>query len=382
MKTIHSILFVLLALGFSESFSQNKSKPLTAVMGIDSKGLSQDKDAVSYMVALEIEKTGLLSVMDKYDLADILKKNNIDPATCMGKTCLNESGKLLNVQKVISGSAERFGEKIVITLRMLDVATGDIEKSEATEFLNVQEELQNMIEISVYKLLGLTPDPKIVSMLIDFDQPINSPKTTLKLNGPRMGASMTFGDNGKRLQESTKTGGFDMFPVASQFGWQFEHQYMSAGEFQGLIESIFMISGLENGKFIPSFTFLNGFRFSKSGWEIGFGPSFRVIKKANGFYDTEGYLGPEGQWHLESEYGLQQWQDSTMPMANPYDIISRLDSRGSSKLSTGLVIAVGKTFKSGYLNIPVNAYVSPRKEGTFVGLTMGFNIARKASIQK
>jgi len=41
-----------------------------------------------------------------------------------------------------------------------------------------------------------------------------------------------------------------------------------------------------------------------------------------------------------------------------------------------MVIAIGKTFTSGYLNIPVNAYFSPRKEGNVFGLTFGFNVSK------
>lgn len=373
MKTTLLSLFLTASLFAG---AQN-AKPKVAVLGIDSRNLTHDKGAVAYLVKLETEKTGKFSVMEKYDMIAILNKNNIDYLSCMDKECLVQAGKVLQVDKMISGSAELLSDKIVITLRMINVASGETETSNVSEFLNIPNELQRMTEIAVKRLLGIEPDPKNVSLLEEFDRPIDSPTTTLSLNGPRMGASMTLGENGKRLSDPLNEGGFDMFPVMSQFGWQFEKQYMSAGDFQGLLESVFMIGGLENGKMIPSFTFLNGFRFSKSGWEIGFGPSFRVIKKANGFYDTHNYLKDgEGEWHLTNEYNQEYFNDTLIPQTNPYEIVSRLDSRGIPKLSTGLVIVVGKTFRSGYLNIPVNAYVSPRKEGTFLGLTMGFNIAR------
>ena len=175
-----------------------------------------------------------------------------------------------------------------------------------------------------------------------------------------------------------------MFPIASQFGWQQEFQYMSAGNFQGLIETLFMIGGMENGKMIPSLTLMNGFRDAKSGWEFAIGPSFRVVQKAKGYYDNEGYFGDPGLWYLDEDYTTMAGNDSTgviAPLTNPYTVINRLDSRGDYQLSTGLIIAVGKTIKSGYLNIPVNVYVSPRKEGSIVGFSFGFNIAKKPKIE-
>ena len=289
MKTLRQLIsgalisFSLLLGG--NAIAQQTAKPIAAVLGIDSKGLIHDGAALAYMVRLELEKTGVYAGMDKYDMADLLSKNNIDPKTCLGKTCIVAAGKVLKADKVVTGSVERFGEKIVITLRVIDIATEGIERTNATEYLNLQPEIQKMIEISVKRMLGITPDQNLVNLLIDYEQPVTSPKTSLRLNGPRMGASYTFGDNGSRLTESINTGGFDMFPITSQFGWQREFQYMSAGNFQGLLEGLFMIGGMENGKMIPSLTLMNGFRDAKSGWELAIGPSFRLVQKAKHYYD-------------------------------------------------------------------------------------------------
>jgi hypothetical protein len=63
---------------------------------------------------------------------------------------------------------------------------------------------------------------------------------------------------------------------------------------------------------------------------------------------------------------------------NPNSSTSRLDSRGDIKLQAGFVFAIGKTFHSGYLNIPVNFFYSTSREGGgYLGLSMGFNIAQK-----
>ena len=62
---------------------------------------------------------------------------------------------------------------------------------------------------------------------------------------------------------------------------------------------------------------------------------------------------------------------------NPFNIERRMDSRGPVAFSPAFVFAIGKTFKSGYLNIPVNLFLSSSKSGQFVGLSMGFNIAKK-----
>jgi hypothetical protein len=57
-----------------------------------------------------------------------------------------------------------------------------------------------------------------------------------------------------------------------------------------------------------------------------------------------------------------------------YERETNIDKRGSAKFSSGFVFSVGKTFRSGYLNIPVNLYASPKKSGTYVGASIGFNV--------
>lgn len=377
-KVIIAVMIALPTLGFA----QNESKPTAAVLGIDVKGIIQDAEAMGYMVRLELEKTNVYNIMDKYDVADVVKKNNVDAKACFGKTCIVGAGKMLNADKMITGSVERFGEKIVISLKVIDVKTESVEKVNVTEYLNLQPEIQKMVEISVKKMLGIEPDQNMVNLLINYDQPIASPKTQLKLNGPRMGGSVTFGEAGERLSDSKDVGGFDMYPATFQFGWQQEVQYLSAGNFQGLFEFVGLIGGLESGKFIPSLTVMNGFRFGKGGWEFAFGPSFRVIRKADGFYGDGKFGTDKGKWYLENEWNkFAPINPGFMPEPNPYNIVSRLDSRGNAELSAGLVLAVGRTFKSGYLNIPVNVYVSPRKDGTIVGASFGFNIFKKQRVQ-
>lgn len=377
MKKAKSTLAAILVV--TGMFAQ--TKPTIAVLNIDSKGVINTSEEMGYLVRLELEKTEVYSVMDKYEVNEVVKANKIDLNNCYSKSCLVNAGSLLKVDKMLSGSIERFEEKVIVSLRVIDVATGVIEKNETTEYLNLPE-IQKMVRVSVKKIVGQEPDPMMIKLLVDYDVPVESPKNTLRLNGPRMGFASTLGKAGEILANPDKSkGGFDMFPVNFQFGWQQEVQYINSGNFQALIENIFLIGGLESGKFIPSYTPLLGFRFGKGAWEFGFGPTFRLVKKANGFYDTQDHLGGgKGEWYLENQWNTGD-SLAGKPTANPYNIESRLDSRGSTELSTGLVIAVGKTFRSGYLNIPVNIYFAPRKDGSTIGAMIGFNIQKKKKVQ-
>jgi hypothetical protein len=190
-----------------------------------------------------------------------------------------------------------------------------------------------------------------------------------------MGIAYITGEKAKRLEAPKSKGGFDSYPYLSQLGYQYEIQYLSAGNFQALVEFLVVLSGLEQQLFNPNIVFMNGFRVGKSGWEIAFGPSVSLRQTAKGFY---GKLDPlqdiEDDWHLEKE-----WNETLGE--NPYEIKENLDSRGDIVIGTGWIWAVGRTFRSGYLNIPVNFYVSPDKEGWYVGLSVGFNVSRTRRLQ-
>ena len=127
--------------------------------------------------------------------------------------------------------------------------------------------------------------------------------------------------------------------------------------------------------FRPSFALLNGFRSSKNGWEFGFGPTFRLTTMASGYYIGDTLNAPEGSYDKIHDWRLRsEWNG---PGSNPNTIKDRTDKRGNVRLKTGWVWAIGRTFHSGYLNIPVNLFYSSGREGGYIGLSMGFNIAKK-----
>ena len=372
LKTKIAMLAIMIAIPLSYAAAQHSAS--LAVLNITSKGVIPDAETVGSMVRLEMEKTNMYRVFDRFDIDDVMKKNNLDINTCLAKSCLMQVGALLKADKVMTGSVERFGEKIAITLKIVDVKTGEIEKSNTTEYLNLQKEIQKMIQVSVEKLVGIEPEKYLTDVLIAYNQPIESSLTTVNLSGPRAGIIYTDGDIGARMRaDKTDHGGLGMYNVTSVIGWQQEVQYLSAGNFQGLIEFLFTGSGLESGRFIPGITFLNGFRLNRQGWEIAFGPSFRFIRKSQGYYTKKDY-DPVKDWHQVSDWSA--------PVENPYPIVSNIDDRGDPTLSAGLVIAAGKTFKSGFLNLPVNVYMIPNKHGNLYGLSVGFNIIKSTSTSK
>ena len=67
--------------------------------------------------------------------------------------------------------------------------------------------------------------------------------------------------------------GWDLAPVVTQFGWQFEKQFFGKqGGPTAVTEAVVLFGGLEQGVVIPSLSWLVGVRAS-DGTEIGVGPN-------------------------------------------------------------------------------------------------------------
>lgn len=376
MKTTGKMLKVLaislmMALFFviaKRASAQNMSKESLSIISIKSNNVKYSSAQLADLARLDLEKLGIYEVMDKYDIISLLEEKKLNPETCLGKSCLINLGKQIGSDKMMTGSVDLYGEKIIITLRLIDIFTESIEKVHVEEFLDLQNELSSMMHITVNKMFSKEIDKELFERLTkknNYESSINNPdENILKLAGPRMGFTVLTGEASGRFQAPEKQGGFDAFPMMFQFGYQFEKQYINEGNFQALFEFIPMVTGLDQGMFLPSFTILNGLRDNRKGWEFAFGPTLSFVRKAQVYY-------ADNTWQLKEDWS--ETDDYGYIIENPHKITEKIDSRGSVRAQTGFVFAVGRSFKSGNLNIPLNAYVIPGKDGWRFGLSMGFN---------
>ncbi len=367
MKKLLTLILVLYFVHNSRLYAQNFDDLETvAVLNIDSKGFIMDPIQMGDITRVELSKLNKFQFMDKYDVEYLVEKNGLSIAECYGKLCLVEVGKVLKVDKMLTGSVELYQDVIVVTFRLVDVGTATIEKTQVMEFLNIRNQIQLMIGITLQKMFNVPVDENILTKLtkkFDYESALNTPETDrLNLSGPRMGLTFFTGTTAEILKAKEAEGGMDVRSQMFQFGYQFEIKYLNQGDFQALFEFIPIITGLDQGKFIPSFSFLNGLRHNRFGWEFAFGPNLVLSQQANGYYDEQ------GDWHLEED-----WNDPDMP--NPFPIEKRLDSRGDYNIVSGFVFGVGKTFRSGRLNIPINAFFIPGKDDSHrFGISMGYNV--------
>jgi hypothetical protein len=366
--TATSLLFINGAIAQSNI----TQKQTLTILSIDIAGLKSEPQQMGNLVRTELEKLDTFEVMDRYDVAYMVEKNKLSINNCYGKLCLTEIGETIHSDKMLSGSIELYPKSIIYTLRLIDVKSKLIEKTTVMEFLNLPEELQAFTNVTVRTMFNKSVDANLLAKLTQrngFDNALNNPKKDrLRLDGPRLGFVGFTGNIADILQADKSAGGFEAIPVMFQFGYQFEKQYLNEGKIQALFEFVPMITGVDQGYFIPGFSLLHGLRSNVNGWEFALGPTINLSPKSKGYYDET------NTWRREQEWNANPENEN---VKNPHTIKERLDSRGDYAVQTGFVLAFGRTFKSGKLNLPVNMYVIPGKDGFRIGASLGFNAKNK-----
>jgi hypothetical protein len=148
--------------------------------------------------------------------------------------------------------------------------------------------------------------------------PPAAPKV-VNLSGPRVGfTSLSQGITDKLAESSIEVGS-----TISQFGWQFEKEFYAKndGGVAAVNEWVVLLGGMEQGVVLPSVSWLVGLR-TANGAEFGVGPNI-------------------------------------------------------TPLGVSLAVAAGMTFRSGFLNVPLNVAVVPSAAGMRVSMLTGFNMRKR-----
>lgn len=379
MKTKVIILQVLALILFNVSSLAQTA----AVSDIATEGVGLSPEIAGKLTRIELIKLEKYSVLDQFDMENALQGENW--SSCYGKTCLTDMGRALNVDFMLSGSIDKLGSKIVVSMKLIDVKTGTLQSTKTKEFDDQVDEVPRMVEIVLREMFGMTVNEETKKRLEFKNEVITSTNVGKVSNaGPRFGISVaSTPDMIDFMMRKKRDGGLESLPVMTNLGYQFEFQYVGTENFSALFEIIPNVGGLEQGNFIPTLSLLNGFRFGKGGWEFAFGPSFGARKMMQG-------IEMDGEFVTRSEYldaSYNSWAadptnfDAQGNVTNPYvqpsiNYTKRMDSRGDLEFNTNWLMAFGRTFRAGALNIPVNLYYAGNKYGGVIGTSVGFNIIK------
>ena len=85
---------------FITSIVQGQTQRI-AVLPLDAKGVVYEPQQLGSLLTIELEKTGVYNVMDKYEVKNALAKANINENECFSKSGMADAGKAIGVDKVM-----------------------------------------------------------------------------------------------------------------------------------------------------------------------------------------------------------------------------------------------------------------------------------------
>jgi len=180
MKTRLKITTLLLSylLIFNGLWAQEQEKLRIAILDFTNTGGLSKQETVTLGNRLSsmLVKTNAFVVLERGQMDEILNEQGFQQSGCTTTECAVEMGRLLNVEKMISGSIGKLGKTYTIDLSLIDVQTARIEKSFFRDFkgeidglLDLMEVIANQIAAIAGGKIPLTTDIEMASMEITSD---------------------------------------------------------------------------------------------------------------------------------------------------------------------------------------------------------------------
>ncbi|MFT5513589.1 MAG: hypothetical protein ACI8SE_001998, partial [Bacteroidia bacterium] len=195
-------------------------------------------------------------------------------STICDEFCVRSMCQRTGINWALSAEIKQIAGRIYVIAKMMNKDPLIANETAKMDFLNLPDEAEFMLKLTLQKLLKIPQDKNELLSLTD--ETLSSSgrlpnyQQSLNLSGPRLGYTVFTGPSADILRAKKINGGFDIRPGFINIGYQFEQQYLHGGSYQGLIEIIPQISGLDQGLFQLSLTVLNGLRNARTGLEFAF----------------------------------------------------------------------------------------------------------------
>jgi|GEM_PF-2623420 len=146
------LFLFLIAIGVSLAATSQLN---IAVSDLSAKGLTRDEaDIISDRLREELLGTNTFRVMERSMMDNVLKEQAFQQAgACSNSECQIQMGRLLGVDRMVVGSVGKIGNMYSLSIRMLNVESGEIEASFSQDHEGAIEGLmKGPVRILAYKL--------------------------------------------------------------------------------------------------------------------------------------------------------------------------------------------------------------------------------------
>ncbi len=153
LKKIFKPFFIAVVLLFG-TVAVAENNTAIAVLNFDTVGVAVHiGKAVSDIITTEINKKREIKIIERTQIRTIIEEQGFQKSACAESSCAVKIGKILSVNKIIIGSVVKMGEKFIVTGKVVDVETAQLDYSE-NERCYKEEEIESASQIVALKLLN------------------------------------------------------------------------------------------------------------------------------------------------------------------------------------------------------------------------------------
>jgi hypothetical protein len=176
VRMIFFRLILLIVLFASESIAaDNPQRKIAdnyvAVFEFETEGVDKSVSRpITESIRREIVKSGKYELIDRSDMNRTFGDKKFQSSGCISGKCIVEAGKLLGVDKIVTGSVSKLGNTYFLSLQLANAKSGKIEESSEDKCKGEVDDLIPASNRLVKKLLG----EKNVSEVIIIQPGINT----------------------------------------------------------------------------------------------------------------------------------------------------------------------------------------------------------------
>ena len=140
MRRLTLIVTILIIVSSVHLLAQTDEKPLISVLDFRTSGISRAEVEVFVdFLSSHIIDTGKFRVIDRMQREALLREMEFSYDDCTDEGCQLEVGRLLAANQIVVGSVGRVGERYLLTIKLIDVETGEAIKTGSEKYTDLNK---------------------------------------------------------------------------------------------------------------------------------------------------------------------------------------------------------------------------------------------------
>jgi len=103
----------------------------------------------------ELVRSDRFELIDRAHVEKVLQEQEFQATGPVSEATMVEMGQLVGVEKIVTGRIGWLGKVRVITLQLIDVSTGRVDRLEATDFIGEVEHMRRPVRAATQRLIGI-----------------------------------------------------------------------------------------------------------------------------------------------------------------------------------------------------------------------------------